>query len=265
MGDWVIREVRPEDAAALAALWHRVFEDPEELSRDFLAHLPELGGGVTAQENGVLLGAAYAVTDYFLAEQRLAYLYAVAVLPEARGRGLGLALSREASALGRRLGAGIVCTSPAEPRLYPWYERAIGARCALRLREERIGSRPGAIPRPLSPAAYGERREALLAGKSHVRPGAAVLRQEQFNCRVCGGDLLALDEGIAAAYVEGERTLIRELLAPDGADRRSLAAAVGAALGTEEVLLLSAAEEGEPYLASDRPLPPGCVWNLILD
>ena len=64
MAEAVIRRVRPEDAPALAALWHRVFEDPEELSRDFLAHLSALGGGVCAEEDGKLLGAAYAVTDY---------------------------------------------------------------------------------------------------------------------------------------------------------------------------------------------------------
>lgn len=265
MRDVIIREVRAEDAPALAALWHRVFEDPEELSRSFLERLPELGGGVCAEEDGVLLGAAYAVTDYFLGKERLAYLYAVAVLPEARGCRLGLALTREAAALGRRLGADTICTMPAEQSLYPWYERAIGARCALRRREERIGSRPGPVPQPLSPEEYGEKREALLTGVPHVRVGAAALRQEQFNCRVCGGDLLSVGEGIAAVYWDGELPLVRELIAPAGADRTALAAAVGAALGTEEVLLCSSAADGAPDMAADRPLPPDCVWGLALD
>lgn len=265
MGDWIIREVREEDAGTLAALWHRVFGDPEELSRGFLARLSELGGGVCAEEDGVLLGAAYAVTDYFLGEERLAYLYAVAVLPEARGRGLGLALTRQAAALGRRLGAAIVCTMPAEESLYPWYERAIGARCALYNLEEKIESRPGPTPTPLSPEEYGARREALLAGTPHVRLGAAVLRQEQFNCRVCGGDLLTVGEGIAAAYRDEDFCLVRELIAPEGADRAALAAAVGAALGAEEVCLISPAVEGEPDMAADRPLPSNCIWSLALD
>ena len=266
MGDWVIREVRPEDAAALAALWHRVFEDPEELSRGFLAELPSLGGGVCAEEDGALLGAAYAVTDYRLGDVRLAYLYAVAVLPEARGRGLGLALSREAAALGRRLGAEIVCTCPAEESLYPWYERAIGARCALRRRAERIESLPGPLPTPLGPEEYGARREALLADRPHVRLGSAALLQEQFNCRICGGDLLAVGDGIAAVYRDEEETAtVRELLCPEGADRRALAAALGAALGTEKVLLLTPDGAGEPYMAADRPLPPELDWGLALD
>ncbi len=265
MAEPIIRPVRASDVPALAALWRRVFQDPPELSRAFLRELPALGGGVCAEEDGVLLGAAYAVTDYFLEARRLAYLYAVAVLPEARGRGLGAALSRAATALGRELGAEIVCTCPAEDALYPWYERCIGVRPALRQREERIESRPGAVPAPLTPEEYGARREALLAGTPHVRLGSAVLRREKANCRLCGGELLEIGGGIAAVYWDGELPLLRELIAPEGADRRVLAAAVGAALGTEKVLLLTPAAEGEPCMAADRPLPPDCVWGLALD
>ena len=265
MADWIIREVRPEDTDALAALWHSVFEDPEELSRGFLEKLPALGGGVCAEEDGVLLGAAYAVTDYYLDAERIAYLYAIAVLPRARGRGLGMALTRQAAALGRRLGAGVICTWPAEPGLYPWYERAIGARCAFRQREERIESRPGPIPLPITPEEYGARREALLEGFPHVRPGMEVLRREQFNCRVCGGDLFSVGQGIAAVYRDEDLPLVRELIAPQGADRPALAAALGAALGAERVRLLTPDEGGQPAIAADRPLPAGCVWGLALD
>ncbi len=265
MAELRLRQVRPADATALAALWNRVFGDPEELALRFLEKLPALGGGVCAEEDGVLLGAAYAVTDFFLDGARAAYLYAVGVLPEARGRGLGGALSRAAAALGKELGADFVCTLPAEPRLYPWYEGLLGLRCALYRRAERVPSRPGQVVRPLSPEEYGERRERLLAGQSHVRPGPAALAFEKALCRSAGGDLLAVGEGLAAAYREGERTKLRELLAPRGEDRLRLAAAVGAELGTEQVLLLSPAAEGIPYLAADRPLPPDCVWNLTMD
>ena len=265
MAEPIIRQVRDTDAPALAALWRQVFEDPEELSRRFLAELPALGGGVCAEEDGKLLGAAYAVTDYFLNEERLAYLYAVAVLPEARGRGLGAALSREAAALGRRLGAELVCTCPAEDSLYPWYERIIGVRPALRRREEELPCRPGPALRPLSPEEYGARREALLGDTPHVRPGDAALRREKDNCRSCGGDLVAVGEGIAAVYCEEGVAVLRELLAPREAERPALAAAVGAALGAERALLYTPDAAGEPCMAADRPLPAGCVWGLALD
>ncbi len=260
-----IREVRPGDAPALIKLWNRVFGDPEELARAFLEQLPALGGGVTAEEDGVLLGAAYVVTDLRLEGRRAGYLYAVGVAPEARGRGLGMALSREAAALGRRLGAEFLCTLPAETGLYGWYEKLLGLRCALFRGEEILASRPGASAAPLSPEEYGRRRERLLQGRPHLVPGPAVLRFEKELCRCSGGDLLAVGGGLAAAYRDGERTRIRELLAPTGEDPKALAAAVGAALGTGEVLLLYPAAEGSPYLAADCHLPADCVWNLTLD
>ena len=74
MTEPIIRQVRAEDAAELASLWHRVFGDPEELALAFLAELPALGGGVCAEEGGKLLGAAYVVTDYTLDGRRAAYL-----------------------------------------------------------------------------------------------------------------------------------------------------------------------------------------------
>ena len=265
MTEPILRRVRPGDEAALAAVWHRVFGDPEALALAFLQDLPALGGGVCAEEEGKLLGAAYAVTDFTLAHRRAAYIYAVAVLPEERGRGLGMALTKAAAQLGRDLGAEILCTLPANAGLYPWYERLIGVRCALYRSEERLESTPGAVVSPISAREYGRRREALLGTLPHVTLGDAALRYEKENCRCFGGDLYALGDGIAAASLEEGETLIRELLCPRGTDRRVLAAALGDHLGTERVLLLSSAPEGAPYLAADAPLPAGCIWNLTLD
>ena len=265
MTEPVLRRVRPGDETALAAIWRRVFGDPEALALAFLKDLPALGGGVCAEEGGRLLGAAYVVTDFTLGDRRTAYVYAVAVLPEERGRGLGMALTKAAAGLGKELGAEILCTLPANAGLYPWYERLVGVRCALYRSEQRCESAPGAAAFPLSPEEYGRRREALLGTLPHVTLGDAALRYEKENCRCFGGDLYALGDGIAAASVDGDETLIRELLCPAGADRTALAAALGDHLGTERVLLLSSAPEGRPYLAADTPLPPGCIWNLTLD
>ena len=265
MTEPVLRRVRPGDETPLAAIWHRVFGDPETLALAFLKDLPALGGGVCAEEAGKLLGAAYAVTDFTLGDRRAAYIYAVAVLPEERGRGLGMALTRAAAELGRELGAEILCTLPANAGLYPWYERVIGLRCALRRRKEEIESCPGPVPTSLSPEEYAARREALLRGRPHVRLGTAALRQERFNCRLCGGELMEIGGGIAAVYCDEGETQIRELLAPAGADRAALAAALGAAYGTERALLLTPNPAGAPCLAADRPLPEGCMWGLTLD
>lgn len=261
-----VREIRPEDRAALTALWLRVFGDPAAYVERFFELLPALGTGAAALEDGRLLGAAYLLTAQTLvADGRITpcgYLYAVAVEPEARGRGLGGALSRAAAALGRARGAELLCTEPAEPSLFAWYERVLGLRCALRRERRTLPSRPGLTPVPLSAEAYGRRREALLRGAPHMALSPAGLLLEEANCRASGGGLYALGDGLAAAYVSDGVTEVRELL---GAPAEA-AAALGAALGTPETALWLPSSAGEPYLAFDRSdLPAGTVWNLAFD
>lgn len=261
-----IREVRPEDHAALVELWLRVFGDSRTFVEDFFKILPEIGSGVAAIENGRPVGAAYIITSLELVEgariRRCGYLYAVAVEPEARSRGLGGELSRAAAALGRARGAEVIGTLPAEPGLYAWYERQLGVRCALYREKIELKSRPGPAPVPLSAAEYGRRREALLRGLPHLRLSEAALRLEEANCRAFGGFLCALGEGVAAVFLREDLTEVRELLgAPPEA-----AAALGAALGTERVRLWRPADSGEPYLAfAPADLPANTVWNLAFD
>ena len=262
-----IREIRPEDREALIALWHRVFEDPEELPAAFLDLLPDLGSGTAAFAEGRLAGAAYIVTAQRVGDKRAAYLYAVAVHPEYRGLGLGGALSRFAARLGKERGADFVCTLPAEPSLYAWYEGLIGTRCILHRREEKLPSRPGPAVKALTPDDYNARREALLQGTEHMALSPAAAAYEAINCRCFGGDLYAVGDGIAAAYREGRQAVIRELLCPDAAQRRVSAAAVADAMGCTHARLLSpGGAEDLPFLAAEPGmLGPDCVWNLAFD
>ena len=261
-----IREIRPEDRAALVALWHQVFGDPVSFVEEFFRILPEIGSGVAAVENGVPVGAAYMITALELCEgercRRCGYLYAVAVDPAARDRGLGGKLSQAAAELGRERGAELICTLPAEPGLYPWYEKLLGVRCALCRQRRVLESRPGPAPQPLGAAEYARRREALLRGRPHLRLSEAAMRLEEANCRASGGFLCAGGDGIAAVYVNGDTAEIRELLgAPPEA-----AASLGAALGAKRVRLWMPAASGEPYLAfAPADLPENTVWNLAFD
>lgn len=251
MNEPVVREIRAEDVPALTELWLRVFGDPPAFVAHFFELLPELGTGAAAFDGERLLGAAYLLTAHELAaggrRVRCGYLYAVAVEPEARGLGLGGALSRAAVSLGRARGAELICTLPAEPGLYAWYERVLGLRCVLRRESRELESRPGSAPVMLSAEEYGRYRELLLRDRPHLALTAAGLRLEELSCRVCGGGLFALDGGIAAACVCGEATEVRELFgAPPEA-----AAALGEALGTPRVRLWLPSREGEPYLAAE--------------
>ena len=270
MTDIQIREYRPEDIPALSALWREVFGDSEALIAAFFRLLPGMGSGVVAETHGAVLGMAWLIDGLWLAdaggaERRCGYLYAVAVAPEKRGAGLGAALSRSAFELGRRRGAELLCTEPAEPGLFDWYARTLGVSCALRRRAETIPAEPGAAPFHEAED-YGARREALLKGLTHLRLSDHALDFQRALCADCGGGFYALDGAIAAAYREGGRAVIRELLAPEGCDRRALAAALAAQFGMREALLFTADPGGEPYLAAlPQQLPPETVWGLSFD
>ena len=77
----------------LAALWSDTFGDPRAFPLNFLEKLPAFGFGWAAMEGGHVLGAAYGVDAFTLGGEKIAYLYAVAVRPDARGQGLGAALA----------------------------------------------------------------------------------------------------------------------------------------------------------------------------
>lgn len=270
MNDTSIRRYRAEDIPALTKLWAGTFGDSEALIDAFFRLLPGMGDGLVAERGGAVVGMAWLIDDLWLVrpdgrETRCGYLYAVAVEPCSRGQGAGAALSRAAFALGQERGAELLCTEPAEPGLFAWYEKTLGVSCALRRRRETVPARRGA-PARHDAEAYGERREALLAGRTHLRPGYSALAFAWFLCAEYGGGFYTVGDGIAAAYMEDGRALIRELLAPEGADRQALAAALAAQLGAEEALLFTPDPTGEPYLsAPPGTLPEDTVWGLSFD
>ena len=271
MTEPLLREYRPADVPVLISLWCRVFGDPEALPACFFRLLPEMGSGVVAELEGELAGAAYIVDGLELVHadgtsHRCAYLYAVAVDERFRGLGLGAAVTRAASELGRERGADIICTLPADRGLYAFYEKQISVRCALRRDRRTLPAHPGAPLVALDAADYLRRREALLQGRCHQRLSPAAMTFEQNNCELSGGGLFAAGDGLAAAYQTDGRCVIRELLSPDPAVRETLAAAVGHALRCAQVVLYSPALAGEPYLAAPPGrIPSDCVWNLAFD
>lgn len=271
MNEYLLREYRPEDRAALTVLWRRVFGDPENVIAAFFDALPDMGTGAVAEAAGRPVGAAYVLDALSLAdaqghEQRCGYLYAVAVDPGCRHQGLGAGLSRRAAALSLARGAEWICTLPAEVSLYAWYEDILGLRCALRRERFSVDARPVWPAEPLRPADYLTRREALLAGVPHLRPAPAVMEFAGQFYALFGGGLYACGGGLCAACVEGDRALIRELIAPAGVAAVDMAAALCAALGCREGQYALPAAGGEPYLSAPAgALPPDCVWNLSFD
>ncbi|MBR3544994.1 MAG: hypothetical protein IKN76_02895, partial [Oscillospiraceae bacterium] len=179
-----------------------------------------------------------------------------------RGRGLGAALSRACFEAGRARGAVYRCTAPAEPSLFAWYARILGVSPALYRHSVELAARPGLPVTPIRPEDYAARRDALLGARPHLRCHREAMAYEAVNCRTFGGDFYTVGEGIAAASVENGVARVREAL---GEEPERIASALAVALGCERALLLRCADEGTPFLAADRPFPPGTVWNLAFD
>ena len=271
MTEYLIREYCPGDRAALAALWRQVFGDPEEVVAAFFDALPGLGGGAVAVYEGRPVGAAYVLDALSLTDgqghrRRCGYLYAVAVDPEHRHQGLGAGLSRMAAALSLRRGAEFICTLPAEPSLYAWYEEILGLRCALHRKHCPVAAKPVFPVERLCSGEYLARREALLAGRPHLCPEAAVMAFAGQFYTLFGGGLFACGGGLCAASVEDGQALIQELIAPEGVAAADMAAALCAALGCRDGQFMLPSPQGEPYLAAPAGvLPPDCVWNLSFE
>ena len=251
MRDIVLRAAVPEDEEQLTGLWCGVFGDPPELVKAFFSLLPGMGVGCAAVRDGTVLGAAYLIDGFLLmqpgkAPLRCGYLYAVAVEPAVRGRGLGAAVSRGAAELGRQRGAELICTLPAEESLYRWY----GGILSLRHRNTRRLLSADRLPeaQPIAAEAYLRRREMLLRDRPHIRPNASVMEFEAALCGICGGGLYAAGDAIFCAYRDQGRWVIPELLPLPAAEGFSGLSA-----------------ESLPYLCADRPLPDGLVWNLTFD
>ena len=247
----VLRESAPQDTDQLRQLWCDVFGDPPELVDAFLSLLPGMGCGCVAERDGRILGAAYLIDGFTLlqpgkAPLRCGYLYAVAVHPDARGHGIGAAVSRGAAELGRKRGAELICTLPAEESLYRWYGEILSLTHQSTRRVFSCDELPGA--RPLEASEYLLRREALLRDTPHAVPNASVMEFSASLCRACGGGLYALDDMLFCAYRIQNRWVMPELLPLSAADRiAGLSSSVHA------------------YLCADRPLPDGLIWNLTLD
>ena len=271
MSDAVIREYRGGDIPEMSVLWQAVFGDSEGLVNSFLQLLPDMGTAAVAEVNGKIAGTAYAVTGMELADangkaQTCGYIYAVAVAPEFRGSGLGRALTERGAELARDRGAEIICTLPAEESLYAWYKTILGTECVLHRQRFETEATAAAPVQSLSAAEYGQCREALLSDRCHMRPAHTTLEFQHRFCEELGGGLYACGGGICAAYLEDGAAVIKELIAPDGADNASIAASLGAELGTERTVYYLPAPDGEPYLAAiPGEIPPDCVWNITFD
>lgn len=274
MSDFIIREYTAKDIPALTAIWEKNFGDSLEFISQFFRILPDMGTGLLAVSGAGIAGAAYILTGQKLVLNEythftapvVGYIYAVAVDDKFRHHGIGAALTAAAARKGRERGAEIISTLPAKASLYRWYADIISTKHILRRKKEIIKSEASDMYMPLSSGEYMLRRENMLNGIPHLQLSTAGLEFERIVCASSGGGFYAVGDGIAAAYKEGERGIIQELICSDPSQRYQIATSLGAALGVEELILWTPAQNGEAYIAADDKVIYGdIVWNLSFD
>lgn len=267
--DYIIREYQKADIPRLIHLWQSAFHDNDEFMQAFFDALPGMGSGMVAAAGDNIIGAAYTICAQELlspgvAPVPLGYIYGVAVDEEYRSQGVGAAVCRAAYGLSKKLGAEKVCLMPAEEGLSAWYNKILGLKPVLRRKSELIPATAAEKCQAISSGEYLEKREHLLRDYCHVRLSGHALEFEKNLLRAYGGDLLAMESGIAAACLDGERAIIRELICP-GDLREHCASSAAAALGSKEALLFTPDKDAEVYILSDGEIAEDCIWNLIFE
>ena len=215
MGDVKIRLSRPGDEAGIIRVWSAVFGDDEEYIRGFLDRLYAPGRAAVAEEGGSIVSMALFPRIGELVSpcgtgESCSYIYAVATLPDYRGRGYAAAVSRLASFKAREEGQVVIC--PAEAGLFGYYEKVCGFETCF-YTDEKEYPRPaktGEAAEKIGKAEYFALREKHLCGITHIRYSDMAAEYREKLCK--DGGFFKTEGGIFAAEMYGETALIKEAL-----------------------------------------------------
>lgn len=271
MADFSLREYREDDVPALCALWQKIFGDDARFISGFFRLLPETGICLVAEKDGRIAGMSSVLLALSLVRpgagsEGCGYIYAVAAEPSCRHGGIGAALVRASAEAARLRGAGIICTLPAEDSLYAWYEKLLGLSCVLRRSSFDAPAKPIYPVIRIDSGEYLARREALLAGKIHLRPEPAAAGLARLFYETYGGGLFRCGDALCAAYSDKSTAFVKELIPAPGFQAREAAASVAACLGAEKAVFMLPSTDGKPYISAlPGSIPPECVWNLSFD
>ncbi len=220
MTDYIIRPITIEDALDAAEIWTSVFGDDERLVFEFFRFFDyQEGFGACAEYQGKVVAAAYCPEGmaYVEADGTVhpgAYLYAVATLPEHRGKGLAKAICQALRNTAWAKGREYIFTRPSEPGLYPWYEDAIGAIPAMGCRVLEVEAVPTDIPpyMQLDAWQYLELRTKYLEGLPHVHMDIDWLQFESNIHGFSGGGYFAVGDFVLDCYQDETTAYISEIL-----------------------------------------------------
>ncbi|MDR0532059.1 MAG: GNAT family N-acetyltransferase [Oscillospiraceae bacterium] len=118
------RWINRDDFQQILTLWQACFGDGEAYVRLFWEECP--WRGLAAEEDGRLASMLFLLPGGLALRGRQApasYVYAVATLPDYRGRGFAGALTERAAQFARAEGQAALCLLPASESLYGYYAK----------------------------------------------------------------------------------------------------------------------------------------------
>lgn len=268
MSEFTVSALEQRDFPGVKALWKATFGDTDELVEGFFKLLPQAGYGLVCRDQDEPVAMAYVLDGLLAEDKRCSYIYAVASKTEYRGRGCGTLLMEACEETARLRGCDVLCTSPAEPSLYGWYDELLGmkpAAYAMDYHVELPKKETTIRPERITPEEYNIRRERHLASMPHIRFPDGYVAIEDMLCRACGGGLFSVGTGIAACYPENGILKIRELLCPPEESEENIASLV-LTTGTKSALMNTLCED-TPCIAAvpAEDLPKQLWWGLALD
>ena len=215
--------------ADLKHLWHTVFGDAPSVIDAYFDIFYSPDRVACEFIDGELAAAAYVMPAGELTagdtKEKCAHIYAVAVYPKFRGRGLGISVTNRAVQLAKENGFNTVVLHPASDSLFDYYKKHCGFETCFYSKTETMPL--GAVNEAslcTDINSYITCREKFLSSIPHIS-----LNEEILTFFVnCGGKLYASDFGCAAVEVSDGTAYFREALGdvssicPEDAENASL-------------------------------------------
>lgn len=257
------RVATAEDRPALAALWQQVFGDDTPFVTACLNVFAGPGNVYLAQDEAGGVQAMLLTVPCRIGFTQGVYLYALATLPAARGKGVmsGLMTFAERRALAG--GAQFAALIPANVGLFGYYRnrgytKDIVFRYASReLRPKLVGLADFSRP---SPETFFRLRERFITAPYIAFPAD---RQEMILADLydSGGGIVRATDGYAVFFRQEDRLLVPELFAEDDTQAENLLGALAEQSGLSKAEL-TLPQQGGPFAGQGLLRPAALIKPL---